>query len=160
VSIKEIMGIEADNRDTIYLHKEGLFWRAYEVSAYLFVSHIKEYRPIKKYYRVVEDEVIYIGFPHTSLESISTILATHNILVKDEKLTKVAVSSVDQDLYQSWKKSIDIIEPIIKDAKPFVSDTPTMILKEIASYPLAARTPIEVQRYLYDLQERIISLSI
>ena len=33
------------------LHKEGLFIRAYEYSAFLFVKHIKEYQTTKKYYK-------------------------------------------------------------------------------------------------------------
>ena len=69
MSIKEIRDIESVNLDTIYLYREGLFWRAYEVSAFLFVTYIKEYRAIKKYYKVVQDDVIYVGFHHTNFDS-------------------------------------------------------------------------------------------
>jgi hypothetical protein len=69
MSIKEIRDIESGNVDTIYLYREGLFWGAYDVSAFLFVTYIKEYRAIKKYYKVVQDDVVYVGFPHTNLDT-------------------------------------------------------------------------------------------
>ncbi len=73
MKLKEIVGIEAISIGKTYLYKEGLFWRAYEVSAYLFVSYIKAYQATKKYYKVVEDDVIYIGFPHSQIKRVSGI---------------------------------------------------------------------------------------
>lgn len=42
MKIKDILQIEQENTDNISLLKEGIFWRAYEKSAYLFTLYIKE----------------------------------------------------------------------------------------------------------------------
>ncbi len=42
MKISEIVKTEEGDKD-IVLDKEGLFWRAYEHSAFLFVNNIKEY---------------------------------------------------------------------------------------------------------------------
>lgn len=36
MTVKEIIQIENGNRNTIILLREGIFWRAYEKSAYAF----------------------------------------------------------------------------------------------------------------------------
>ncbi len=47
MKIFDIVKKEKDNSNIVLLHKEGLFWRAYERSAFLFVKYIKEYQVIK-----------------------------------------------------------------------------------------------------------------
>ncbi len=70
MKIKAILQIEQKNTNSIFLHKEGLFWRAYERSAYLFTLHIKVYQITKKFYKNVNSEVVYLGFHSNSLEQI------------------------------------------------------------------------------------------
>ena len=55
--ILDILELEKDNKQLI-LHKEGLFIKAYERSAYLFTKHIKEYKLTKKFYKNVKQEVV------------------------------------------------------------------------------------------------------
>jgi hypothetical protein len=47
-------------------YKEGLFWVAYEQSAY-FVWRLKGYKPTKKYVKKVQGEVVAVGFPERGL---------------------------------------------------------------------------------------------
>lgn len=67
-SIIEIIGKETKNTDCIHLYKEGLFWKAYQQSAYR-INHLPfvEYKVIKKYVKAVGQEVISIGFPSLNL---------------------------------------------------------------------------------------------
>lgn len=61
--IKEILEKEKNNSSYCYLYKEGLFWRAYEKSAMIFVNNIRKYALIKKFYKNVGNEIVYLGFP-------------------------------------------------------------------------------------------------
>lgn len=75
MGILEIVKAEIDNTE-ITLYKEGIFLRAYEHSAYLFVNQIKEYSITKKYYKNAKQEVVYIGFPQNSFSNIENCPAT------------------------------------------------------------------------------------
>ena len=72
MKISEIVKTEQENIQ-IVLHKEGLFYRVYERSAFLFVKHIKEYQVIKKYYKNVKQEVAYLGFPQHVFSKIELV---------------------------------------------------------------------------------------
>lgn len=47
-TIESILAKESDNRQQIYLYREGVFYKAYERSAYLFVTRVKPFRAKKK----------------------------------------------------------------------------------------------------------------
>jgi hypothetical protein len=53
MGIKNILELEKENQQII-LHKEGLFIKVYERSAYLFTKNIKEYKLTKKFYKNVK----------------------------------------------------------------------------------------------------------
>lgn len=40
-SLIDHLSQESENTDCICLHREGVFYKAYERSAYLFVEHVK-----------------------------------------------------------------------------------------------------------------------
>ena len=65
---KEILQRESSNTDLIHLYKEGLFWKAYEQSAYLFAHNIATYKVKSKYDKKTRQDIIYIGLPPISLE--------------------------------------------------------------------------------------------
>jgi len=52
MSITKILKHEQNNVNSIFLRKEWLFYRAYELSAYSFVTHIQSYSITKKQYQV------------------------------------------------------------------------------------------------------------
>ena len=45
MTVKEIIQIENGNRNTIILLREGIFWRAYEKSAYAFSMQVHPFLP-------------------------------------------------------------------------------------------------------------------
>jgi len=77
MGIRDILESEQENTQII-LHKEGLFIRVYERSAYLFVKHIKSYKLTKKFYKNVKQEVAYLGFPQSSFSKIEDICKEQN----------------------------------------------------------------------------------
>jgi len=73
MTVKEILEIEIVNKGSINLFKEGIFWRVYQKSAYNFVTCIKELKILKKFYKVVNGELVYAGFPDTILSQIEAL---------------------------------------------------------------------------------------
>jgi len=59
MKIEEILKTE-DNLN-IYLHNEGLFWRAYEYSAFTFVKSIKQYNAKKKFIKKVNSDIVNLS---------------------------------------------------------------------------------------------------
>lgn len=56
MQVKDILALEIAKRGSIILLKEGLFWRAYNTSAFLFVHHFRPIKLIKKYVKTVGQE--------------------------------------------------------------------------------------------------------
>ena len=74
MKVQEILKIEKDNRASIFLFKEGFFWRAYERSAFRFVKkNIQGYSVIKRYIKYVKQDVVFIGFPLDNIDKIVKI---------------------------------------------------------------------------------------
>ena len=74
MKISEIVKREENNKDIIF-HKEGMFWRAYEYSAFLFVNNIKYYNVMNNHFKNIDQDIVYIGFPGTYYNKIVEQLA-------------------------------------------------------------------------------------
>ncbi len=113
--IKDIIAGEDSSKQVIKLYKEGIFYKAYEYSAYLFVKHIKAYQVKRKYSVQLKQDLVSIGFPITSFSSLSL---PQNASVKDfGDLQEISLSKENIDLqgFEEWKASIPMMEPKVKD---------------------------------------------
>ena len=71
MTIENILEAEAQVTDRVTLYYEGMFWKAYERSAFLVCSQIRAFKPTKKFVKKMGGrEVVSIGFPDTSLETL------------------------------------------------------------------------------------------
>ncbi len=59
LKIREIIELEQKN-DKIILHRDGIFYKAYEISAYIFIHHIKQYEAKTKYYKNIKQDIVYM----------------------------------------------------------------------------------------------------
>ena len=59
---------QGGERGVIHLHCEDSFYRAYEWSAYLSCRYLHEFKVNKRAFNGIEQPVVYIGFPETSLD--------------------------------------------------------------------------------------------
>jgi hypothetical protein len=98
----------------IHLHKEGVFWVAYEHSAYWVhlrsttrgcnpLSEKKGYKPTKKFIKAAQQDVVTVGFPNNALSSIvetlhATSLQNHIIVPLSEP--------IDHAEFMAWKNNI------------------------------------------------------
>ena len=81
MGIKEIQQIEKANNCNILLLQEGMFWRAYEKSAYLFVKHIKEYALTKRFYKNIGQDIVYLGFPKNSFSDVEGVCSEKKLII-------------------------------------------------------------------------------
>lgn len=100
--LKDIVKAEANNNNNIILLRQGIFWKAYEKSAYAFCKHIKPFMVKKKYFKSVNDEIVSIGFP---ISSTRNILKGRTVLLEEEKKMIVSIDEIDHEEFLNWKKA-------------------------------------------------------
>jgi len=154
MGIANVLQLEKDNTGII-LHKEGLFWRAYEISAYLFVKNIKQYSVKKKYYKNVNKEIVYLGFPQISLNNVLQIIESKNI-EKSEKQIIINGFNFELNNFEKWKDNIVIVEKR-KDLTGFenLSGLDNMLAEKIRNFRVINKTPIECQQFIIELQSEL-----
>lgn len=98
--------LETVNTGVVHLWLEGMFWKAYERSAYIFCHRVNDYKPYKKWIKAVGGEVVAIGFPTKAFDRMVDGRVMEYI---DEKHCLLRGFSVDaQELkgFQEWKKKL------------------------------------------------------
>ena len=95
MDLRQKLALETADSKNIYLYREGLFWKAYERSAIKFIQTITAYQVNTRFCKVVNMEVISLGFPDAVLPKIlenreyekidEKRLAIHSVLLGDEK---------------------------------------------------------------------------
>lgn len=61
-NLSSILSTESSNTHTLYFYREGVFYKAYERSAYLFVKYIRPFQVKKRLVKSVKQEVVSVGF--------------------------------------------------------------------------------------------------
>lgn len=155
MKIKEIAKLEQNNSGAIYLIKEGLFCRAYELSAYYFVTHIKEYQLTKKFFKNINSQIVYLGFPANALEGVLKNVEGKNI-EQNDGLISITQFEQNKEKFDTWKMAIK--ELAIKNNEIKIETSPNKeneIIGRIRNFPIAVKSPIECQQFIAELQNQI-----
>lgn len=68
---RELIAAEANNTDRIALYREGLFWKAYERSAYALCTQVRAFKPTRKILKTLAGgDIVSIGFPTHAADRI------------------------------------------------------------------------------------------
>ena len=67
-SLLEIVSKEKESTPVINLYSEGLFYKAYDRSAWLCCNHFQKFKVSCRFVKSVGGHVLSIGFPQSSLE--------------------------------------------------------------------------------------------
>ncbi len=148
MKVQDILKIEESNRSSIFLFKEGFFWRAYERSAFRFVKNIQGYSVIKRYVKCVKQDVVFIGFPLDNLDKIIKVCENgqrYQFKQKEEGILEIG-SFTDAENYEIWKEGL-------KEVKQ-KNDCKSLIDK-IREFPVANKTPVETIEFVMELQETV-----
>lgn len=152
------------NSNEIHLYQEGMFWKAYEYSAYRFTFGICAFMVKKKFIRTLSRDMVSIGFPMDSLKKHSALFDL--VSEGDKQCTIIPKSCTPPMPFEEWRASIPLIES--KTATPsknvvVASSVPQYqckseaekIVDEIRRYNLANATPMECMMWLSQLKTRI-----
>ena len=157
MKVSDILHLEQANTSDIILHKEGLFWKSYEVSAFLFVTNIKQYSVKKKYYKNVNKEIVYLGFPQNALNSVLQVIESKNI-EKNEKQVIISSFSFELNNFEKWKDSIALYKKSESMASSprshYVEEN--KIIEKIKTFSVINKTPIECQKFIIELQNELM----
>lgn len=103
---KEILDLEQENTDSIFLYLEGSFYKAYERSAFAFSTRVKEFRLLRKESKTLGRDILYLGFPQTSLEKVLSNCMVQRI---DEKRMRVVLSyPIDLTDFEAWRDAQEV----------------------------------------------------
>lgn len=113
MTLQEIIAAENRNTDKIYLHLEGIFWKAYERSAFAFIHRISRYRASKRFVKYLDAKVVSLGFPDASR---SKVLGDRPLVSDTADMLVLDAGSIDAEEYGRWKEALPLIVP--KPAAP------------------------------------------
>jgi hypothetical protein len=163
MKIYDIYQLEIENQNCCYLIKDGIFWRAWERSAMQFCVNIKPYQVTKKRYKVINDFMVFIGFPDNYLNIIIQKCKELNLEAVQNGNTIKIIGFKEKTGFDEWKNKIQEThssvaeinqeynlsnhEEKIRNVIPFE--------ERVRQFPLAGKTPIECQQFLYELQNQL-----
>jgi len=156
--VKEILKIEETNTGRINLFKEGIFWRVYQKSAYLFIKQIKDLKALKKFYKVVNSEVVYAGFPDTILSGIQELAQSKYLKFERVNEKHCTISGIEIDNgFEEWFQSLAVFRKINSDDGSDISDgkPARSIIQKIKEYPVFYKTPLETVQFVAEMQEQL-----
>lgn len=150
MKISEIVKIEQNNTSNIFLFKEGIFYRCYEASALLFIKNFKQYKVHKKFFKAVNMEVVYLGFPQIALDTLLIGYSTVNIITHDSYI-EIAGFQLPNNFMQ-WKQSL----PVAQQTKQNKSgQKQAVIINKLKEYPIVNKTPMEAFNFLAEIKQDI-----
>ncbi|MDV3854132.1 hypothetical protein CMT96_05990 [Elizabethkingia anophelis] len=132
--------ISRENYHSIQLYKQGVFWVAYEQSAYSIWEH-KGYRVNKKYIKSLKRDVVSLGFPASVLDEIGKIYKQDKLKSSSEYKSYMLSQELNETLFLRWRFNTHTH-----------THTQLRVVAKIKSFCLSNKTPLEAYLFLYELQ--------
>lgn len=173
MTVKEIIQIENGNRNTIILLREGIFWRAYEKSAYAFFIQVHPYKPTRKWVIAVKQDVVSLGFPVSAAENV---LNGCKVLMRQEARLVLAASPIDPDGFEVWKQTVPrslppaVVAPEPAAASPVMEPAASSVVSPAVSavgqccdgladcirrFNIESKTPVDCMLFLMELKRKL-----
>lgn len=150
--IQEILKIESANTESIHLFKEGIFWRMYQNSAYRFTQRMKELKVLKKFFKNVNSEVVYVGFPGAILHRIEALSQSNSFKFEKHNEKYCVISGFEPDNgFEEWFQSIPLFQKINDN---------DAIIQKIKEYPVVDKTPLETVQFVAELQTSLTRIAL
>lgn len=156
MNLNKIVESEKTNHGDINLYLEGMFWKAYQQSAFLFATNVCSYKVVKKKVKLVNADVASLGFPKSSLEKL---FKEYQIETVTDKHIKIAGYSFDQDTYLHWFESIKAGNSNKNESKQ--SATPVLVIKDnemavltqLRDFRIDRATPLDCMQFILSSQK-------
>ncbi len=160
MDLKQKLALETAGSTHIYLYREGLFWKAYERSTIKFIQTITVYQVNTRFCKVVNMEVISLGFPDAVLPKIlenreyeqpdEKRLVIRSVLLGDEEFATEKDRYISKMMQALKKEALQETVPIRKEP-----DAGAQVLEQLRLYDIAGVTPIECMIFLSSLKKQL-----
>lgn len=156
-TIKEILSSEqSKDQLCIQLYSEGIFYKAYEHSAWLAYHVLNRFMVKKKYIKKAGQEIVSIGFPKTALSKWAAGRKMY------ESETKAAIY-IDESEYDSIpEKDFTRWKDTITNGCEQKTEHKAMdngIIEQIRLFPVESKTPIECMMFVSSLKKELAERS-
>jgi len=108
MKVSDVVALERNGSGVLHLHKEGKFYRAWEQSAQLFFTNFKSFKLIRRYFKNQNEELVYLGFPESSLAGFLGQASLKNCSVEQEKDHVRIIGLPSLNDFETWKAEIAI----------------------------------------------------
>ncbi|MDR1563055.1 MAG: hypothetical protein LBS54_08280 [Dysgonamonadaceae bacterium] len=153
-------GTQDTNSMTVYLFREGVFWIAYEQSAWA-VSQVKQLKPTRKLVKAVGCDVVSVGFPDSALDTVAKHF--ENVEKVANRVTMKTQKPANMESFEAWRAEINIrhtTAPAISQNE--ISGTSltsnVAIVEKIRSFNLSNKTPMECMIFLNQLKSECLTV--
>ena len=147
--IAEIAKIERQNEQQIHWFKSGMFWRAYNLSAFLTIQNGRPFKVIYKAFKVTQWEALLIGFPESVCQDLLQQFSKIDIQREPNHICIHPPQMILKEAYMDW------FESHCRMLNRPSSYQYLEVIERLKSFPLANKTPIESQHFLWELQKII-----
>lgn len=139
----------------VLFYKEGVFWVAYEQSAY-YVWLQKSYKATRKYMKCLNADVVSIGFPENALKSFESEALTR--LAGNPNICVLHLDSpIDEQAFTEWRRQVPLHETVVRTPKEedkAIRNTDSNIMEMLRQFPLDRRTPIECMQFVSEMKSK------
>lgn len=152
MTTKEIITSEEGNLGEIRLHREGIFWRAYERSAYMLTTQVRQLKVLTRTVKAAGNATVaYVGFPMASYDSFAAGL--EELSKSEESVVLRGRFRIDETDYQKWKNSLaDHSAHNAPNGEDNSLSRNDMIAARVLAFDLANHTPMECMMLISELQ--------
>ena len=147
--------METAKRDNeIILHREGIFYIAYEQSAWLFSVALHAFRVKRLFVKCVAQDVVSIGFPMTSLGKFTGGCE----VVDEDSIVHLLLPNGDLPQscdFESWKAMQAGEDSGRHTAESLADDAIAKkmeLLERIDGFPIESKSPIECMLFLSEIK--------
>ena len=135
MTAKELISLESGNHDEIRLYKVGMFWCAYERSAYMMCSQVRELKVKADRVKSAGGQVLCkVGFPLGSFDTTAASLVVKSRT--DDEVVLKAPRAITEDQFLEWKNTHTVADSSAPSAE---GD----IVKMIRGFNVAVHTPMQ-----------------
>lgn len=157
--------LKQESPERIFLYREGLFWKMYNISAFNFIRKVKVYAVKKKYVKEVKVVVASIGFPDAILkDNLERLKPLSKAINVSEKVIEIELNESVEG-YQDWFDQTAVEKNeirVITEKEPEKLNEECVrgedILRELRDFPIMQKTPMEVQMFVVELQGKLKTL--
>lgn len=165
MKLSDILMQEVPGSPNIHLYREGLFWKAYEYSAYLFVHTVRAYNPQKKWMKGLQRHIVSLGFPDSVL---AEIIHGRTAEQSDEKKWIIqGTEPVGEEEFEEWKEKIPRHESPATESQPAQPATAPCsemrhtgertVLSKLEAFQVESASPLQCMMFISELQKELRS---